>query len=48
MENIKFYDSEQEIKDLLYPDYYNIRNYKIRDDGSIDVGGNVWHRKLSD
>jgi hypothetical protein len=43
MRSIKQYESfktEQEIKDLCSK--YRIRNYQIRDDGSIDVGGNVY------
>jgi len=42
MKNIKVYESfrtEQEIKDLCYE--YEIENYQIRDDGSIDVDGDV-------
>jgi len=42
MKKIKVYESfrtEQEIKDLCSK--YRIRNYQIRDDGSIDVDGNV-------
>jgi hypothetical protein len=42
MKNIKLYESfrtEQEIKDLCSE--YGIRNYQIRDDGSIDVNTNV-------
>jgi len=42
MKRLKIYESfrtEQEIKDLCSK--YRIRNYQIRDDGSIDVGGNV-------
>jgi hypothetical protein len=42
MKNIKVYESfrtEQEIKDLCSE--YAIRNYQIRDDGSIDVDGDV-------
>jgi len=42
MRNIKLYESfrtEQEIKDLCSK--YDIENYQIRDDGSIDVDGDV-------
>jgi len=42
MKNIKQYESfrnEQEIKDLCSE--YEIKNYQIRDDGSIDVDGDV-------
>jgi len=50
MENIKLYESfrtEQEIKDLCSK--YRIRNYQIRDDGSIDVDGDVdLHGRLGD
>jgi hypothetical protein len=51
MKNIKLYESfrtEQEIKDLCSE--YKITNYQIRDDGSIDVDGDVilsWN-KLGD
>jgi len=50
MRKIKVYESfrtEQEIIDLCYE--YGIENYRIRDDGSIDVGGdvNLWG-KLGD
>jgi hypothetical protein len=48
--NIKLYESfrtEQEIADLCSK--YNIENYQIRDDGSIDVVGNVnLYNKLGD
>jgi hypothetical protein len=48
--NIKLYESfrtEQEIADLCSK--YNIENYQIRDDGSIDVDGNVdLHGRLGD
>jgi hypothetical protein len=50
MRSIKQYESfrtEQEIKDLCYE--YGIENYQIRDDGSIDVVGNVnLYNKLGD
>jgi len=50
MKKIKVYESfrtEQEIKDLCYE--YDIKNYQIRDDGSIDVKGRVDLRyKLGD
>jgi len=42
MKNIKLYESfrtEKEIKDLCSE--YEIKNYQIRDDGSIDVDGDV-------
>jgi len=42
MKRLKIYESfrtEQEIKDLCSE--YGITNYQIRDDGSIDVGGDV-------
>jgi len=47
MKNIKVYESfrtEQEIEDLCSK--YEISNYQIRDDGSIDVEGdvNLWER----
>jgi hypothetical protein len=51
MKRLKIYESfrtEKEIKDLCYS--YNITDYHIRDDGSIDVDGDVhlsW-RKLGD
>jgi len=43
MKKIKVYESfktEQEIKDICSE--YGIENYQIRDDGSIDVDGNVY------
>ena len=43
MKRLKIYESfrtEQEIKDLCYE--YDIENYQIRDDGSIDVEGDVY------
>jgi len=42
MKRLKIYESfrtEKEIKDLCSE--YDIRNYQIRDDGSIDVDGDV-------
>ena len=50
MKNIKVYESfrtEQEIKDLCSE--YEIKNYQIRDDGSIDASGTInLERKLGD
>jgi len=50
MKNIKVYESfrtEQDIKDLC--SIYNIYDYQIRDDRSIDVDGSVYlHGKLGD